>query len=134
MNKLCGAIALALGSASPALAQTSGCDAVVDGAGINVRQRPLDQDVPDYGRIGLRDAHTNVTCRIGEAGRLAECVSPLRDDRGPWLARQFTLWKVLDEQAGGCPLIGRSVRFDVFIDMHPDEADGMATVQLAPAG
>ena len=127
-------IALALGSASSALAQTANCNAVVEGASVNMRPRPLDQDVPDYGRIGLRDAQTSVTCLIVEDGRLTDCVSPLGDDRGPWLARQFTRWKVLDAQADGCPLIGRSIRFHVFINMHPAAPDGPSTVQLAPAG
>lgn len=72
-------------------------------------------DMPHGDPGGYPAASTIVTCRIVDRGRLAalsDCVSPLADPRGPWLARQLMRKaRVVDKEWNHCPLIGRSIRF-----------------------
>lgn len=110
--------------ASPSAAGPPGCADIVDGARIRVQKRPFGQDIPDRDRFGYPDARTMITCRIVAGGRLTDCRTPLTDKRGPWLVKQLRLWKVLGKKSGGCPLIGRRVRFNFRLEMSDKEADG----------
>jgi hypothetical protein len=113
-----------------ALAAQSGCDGAVDASKVRIHKRPLpndDANMPVGDRSGYHDADALVTCRTGEDGSLTNCEAtlsddegkPIRDDRATWVAEKVSWrYKLLDREADGCPLAGRSISFKFHFDME----------------
>ncbi|MGN6820252.1 MAG: hypothetical protein ACTHJR_16435 [Sphingomonas sp.] len=62
---------------------------------------------PQRDRPPYPDVRAGMTCRVGTTGRLRDCGTSLRDERGPWLVNQVERLRLVKRKPGGCPLGGR---------------------------